>query len=196
MNLFFRSASVPVMAAAFAISGLLTACTQTQSKPAAHKKTSAKPANDLTQGLGLAAEGSTVTVSDPHHFGWVLYKVFARSGTLDLPHHAFTATGLTALVFAQGQEQQKITAPYGKADTKDETIHAYGGVVVTYVTRPGSDLHADDVVWNAKTQQGVARGHVHFHYLQGKSIITGTIPVAYFNTNGGIITSEPPQGRG
>ena len=147
---------------------------------------------DPKQNTGLAGQGITLFLPDSKHPGWMLWKIWARSGSGNIAGGTVTADGVTAILFTRGKPDARMTAPHAVGDTKGKTIVASGGVVYKSLTQKGTFMRARSVTWNADTKRGVARGSVHYH--NGKSGLTADTSVLYFDSGLQTVSSEPLGG--
>ena len=144
------------------------------------------------QNVGLVGQGITLFLPDPKHHGWMLWKIWARSGSGNFASGRVTAEGVTALLFTSGKPDARMTAPQAIGDTNAKTIVASGGVTYVSLTQKGTYFRARTVTWNADTKRGVARGDVHYH--NGKNGLTADAPTLYFNSGLRTVSSEPLGG--
>lgn len=181
---------LPGTATILACATLMAACTPSQSKPSAsHPKAVSR--QDQTPKLAVTGQGGTGDLPDPHHAGWLLWQLSFHSVTGVLQMQSVNMHGITAILFHQGLRDARVTAPTATADTSREVIVATDGVNYSSLTKPGTFMHAETVRWNARTQQGVAQGNVHYH--DGKNGYNLYLPVLYFNSGLEKISTEPPS---
>ena len=145
------------------------------------------------QNTGLVGQGITLFLPDTKHPGWMLWKIWAKSGSGNFASGRITAYGVTALLFAQGKPDARVTAREAVGDTNAKTIFASGGVLYTSLTQKGTFFRARTFNWNADTKRGVARGNVHYH--NGKSGLTADTSVLYFDSGLKTVSSEPLGGH-
>jgi hypothetical protein len=162
----------PVKSHPWYIAGLLLAAGAIVSEAAP------KPAEN--RNIPVTGQGFTMTLPDPKHPGWLLWKAAAATGVI-LPvgkaQHA-TLTDAKATMFQSGKAAATIVAPKVVGDTGPMLILASGGVRITSLLDKGSTLRADRVLWYARQNKVIADGHVVYRDGKYGMVFTGPRLVA------------------
>jgi len=175
---------------------LLAACgmSHNQASASTSKPKSLKDAQHGRTGVTVSGPSTTFEFPDMKHPGRFLAKVWAKGFKTDAPSSTVyvTLTGVSGTLFQKGVPSAHFTAPEAKGDTAAQQIVATGRVKYTSLINKGTWVEADRVVWSAKTNKGVATGHVVMRY--GQSGLTAHTSKLNFDTGLRTVESSSVSG--